>query len=257
MAGDLPPGWSEAKDPNSGNTYFWNTDTNETRWERPVASGPPGPPPPPPGGGPQQSYGASDVFSDTELTHMSSSVQAWCAKHEVHLPRGAPDPFTTFEEANLPPSIMADLAKAGFPSPSPIQAASWGLAMRGQDVVGVAKTGSGKTLAFLVPAFVRIMKERPDPRAGPTTLVMAPTRELATQIQDECRKFGATSGMNSVCLYGGAPKGGQLAEMRRGMYIIIVTPGRLNDFVEAGQVRLQPPPQPPQPQPQQLAALDA
>ena len=158
---DLPPGWSEAKDPNSGNTYFWNTDTNETRWERPVAAGPPGPPPPPPGG-PQQSYGASDVFSDTDLSHMSSSVQAWCTKHEVHLPRGAPDPFTTFEEANLPPSIMADIARAGFPSPSPIQGASWGLAMRGQDVVGVAKTGSGKTLAFLVPAFVRIMKERPD-----------------------------------------------------------------------------------------------
>ena len=254
--GDLPPGWSEAKDPNSGNTYFWNTDTNETRWERPVAAGPPGPPPPPPGG-PQQSYGANDVFSDSDLSHMSSSVQAWCTKNEVHLPRGAPDPFMTFEEANLPPSIMADIARAGFPSPSPIQAASWGLAMRGQDVVGVAKTGSGKTLAFLVPAFVRIMKDRPDPRAGPTTLVMAPTRELATQIQDECRKFGATSGMNSVCLYGGAPKGGQLAEMRRGMYIIIVTPGRLNDFVEAGQVRLQPPPQPPQqqPQPQQQAAI--
>ena len=72
----------------------------------------------------------------------------------------------------------------------------------------------------------------------PSTLVMAPTRELATQIQDECRKFDTSSGMSSVCLYGGAPKGGQLAEMRRGVHIIIVTPGRLNDFLEAGQVRL-------------------
>ena len=67
---------------------------------------------------------------------------------------------------------------------------------------------------------------------------MAPTRELAMQIQDECRKFGQSSGMSSVCLYGGAPKGGQLAEMRRGVHIIIVTPGRLNDFLEGGQVRL-------------------
>eukprot|EP00962_Isochrysis_galbana_P043561 scaffold16626_cov39-Isochrysis_galbana.AAC.1 len=70
---------------------------------------------------------------------------------------------------------------------------------------------------------------------GPTTLVMAPTRELATQIQVECDKFGRSSGMRSVCLYGGAPKGGQLAELRRGVYIIICTPGRLNDFLEAGQ----------------------
>jgi len=74
---------------------------------------------------------------------------------------------------------------------------------------------------------------------GPTTLVMAPTRELATQIQVECDKFGRTSGMRSVCLYGGAPKGGQLSELRRGVYIIICTPGRLNDFLE---VRTEPQP---------------
>jgi len=92
--------------------------------------------------------------------------------------------------------------------------------MQGRDVVGIAKTGSGKTLAFLAPAFVQIIgggrRNSPDPFA----LVMAPTRELATQIQSECERFGRSSGIRSVCLYGGAPKGGQLAELRRGARLL-------------------------------------
>eukprot|EP00310_Coccolithus_braarudii_P024373 CAMPEP_0183339194 /NCGR_PEP_ID=MMETSP0164_2-20130417/6198_1 /TAXON_ID=221442 /ORGANISM="Coccolithus pelagicus ssp braarudi, Strain PLY182g" /LENGTH=516 /DNA_ID=CAMNT_0025509149 /DNA_START=20 /DNA_END=1567 /DNA_ORIENTATION=- len=259
--GDVPHPWQATEDPNSGLTYYWNTITNETSWERPRAPadlGPPGGPdcssslsnrasrwgqgaPDGGDGGRAGAYGASDVFTPAELNSSAGSgdTGAWLAKNEVHLSPGCPPPFTTFEAANLPASLLAEVKRAGFPSPSPIQGASWGPAMRGQDVVGVAKTGSGKTLGFLMPAFLRIMRERKNPQNGPTTLVMAPTRELATQIQVECSKFGQSSGMTSVCLYGGAPKGQQLSEMRRGVYIIIVTPGRLNDFLEAGQVRLQ------------------
>ena len=97
---------------------------------------------------------------------MSGDAQAWLDKHEVVLQKGCPPPFTTFEEANLPPQVMQEIAKIGFPSPSPIQGASWPAAMRGMDVVGIAKTGSGKTLGFLVPAFVKIMSTRKSPQQG-------------------------------------------------------------------------------------------
>ena len=189
----------------------------------------------PPGGGGGGAYSASDVFSGEELSARSDDITAWCKKNEVTLSQGCPDPYTSYESARLPPQILQQFTQAGFTGPTPIQAASWAPAMRGRDVVGVAKTGSGKTLGFLVPAFLRIMQERKDPRQGPTTLVMAPTRELATQIQDECVKFGRCLGMNcGLPVRRRAQPRPQLGEVRRGVYIIIVTPGRLNDFLESG-----------------------
>ena len=106
-------------------------------------------------------------------------------------------------------------------------------------MVGVAKTGSGKTLGFLVPGFVHILNGgRKDARHGPTILVLAPTRELATQIQEETVKFGQCIQMTSTCVYGGSPKGPQLRDLRNGCTIVVATPGRLNDFLEAGQINL-------------------
>lgn len=85
------------------------------------------------------------------------------------------------------------LQKAGFSSPTPIQAQSWPIAMQSKDVVAVAKTGSGKTLGYLVPAFLHLASHRNNSRKGPTALVLAPTRELVMQIHDECAKFGTSS----------------------------------------------------------------
>ena len=105
----------------------------------------------------------------------------------------------------------------------------------------MAKTGSGKTLGFLVPAFKLLCGEgfpRPCQACAPKVLVLAPTRELATQIEDEARKFGGPLGVKSVCCYGGAPKGPQMASLRQGAHVCIATPGRLNDFLEAGMVDL-------------------
>ena len=113
--------------------------------------------------------------------------------------------------------------------------------MQGRDVIGVAKTGSGKTLGSLGPAFKLLCGEgypKPCQACAPKVLVLAPTRELATQIEDEARKFGGPLGVKSVCCYGGAPKGPQMASLRQGAHVCIATPGRLNDFLEAGVVDL-------------------
>ena len=104
-------------------------------------------------------------------------------------------------------------------------------------MVSIAKTGSGKTLAFLLPAYHKMDMMRGGGR-GIKILVLAPTRELATQIHDEAGKFGGASGYSSACAYGGAPKREQLNEISRGASILIATPGRLNDFLDSNQVDL-------------------
>ena len=123
--------------------------------------------------------------------------------------------------------------------PTAIQAQGWPMALSGRDMIGIAATGSGKTLAYLLPAVVHINAqaylERGD---GPVMLTLAPTRELAVQIQADCQKFGTTSRIKSVCTYGGAPKGLQARELERGVEIVIATPGRLIDFLESGKTNL-------------------
>jgi ATP-dependent RNA helicase DDX5/DBP2 len=139
----------------------------------------------------------------------------------------------------LPEVLKSQFTRAGFSTPSVIQSQAWPAALQGRDVVGVAKTGSGKTLGFLVPGFVHILNGgRKDARHGPTILVLAPTRELATQIQEEAVKFGQCVQCTSTCVYGGAPKGPQLRDLRSGCTIVVATPGRLNDFLESSMINL-------------------
>ena len=89
--------------------------------------------------------------------------------------------------------VFLQLHSAGFAHPTPIQAQSWPLAMQGRDLVAIAKTGSGKTLGYLLPAFLHLARGRANSQLGPIVLVLAPTRELATQIQEEAVKFGRSS----------------------------------------------------------------
>jgi len=162
------------------------------------------------------------------------------ADQEIAIVQGkAPKACLTFEQASFPEYILDSIKKAGFSKPSPIQVQGWPVALSGHDMIGIASTGSGKTCAFLLPGMVHINAqphlERND---GPIMLVLAPTRELAVQIREECDKFGGSSGIKNICVYGGAPKHDQARALKDGVEIVIATPGRLIDFLESGTTNL-------------------
>merc|ERR550514_542434 len=150
-----------------------------------------------------------------------------------------PKPVRTFEEASFPEYVLQELHRAGFKEPSPIQIQGWPIALAGRDMIGIAETGSGKTLAFLLPAVVHINAQPYLSRGdGPIVLALAPTRELATQIQEECQRFGKSSRIKNTCCYGGVPKAQQARDLQDGVEIVIATPGRLIDFLESDRTNL-------------------
>ena len=150
-----------------------------------------------------------------------------------------PKPVRTFMEASFPAYVLEQVEKLGFKAPTAIQKQGWPMALSGRDMVGIAQTGSGKTLSFLLPGIVHInAQDYLKPGDGPIVLVLAPTRELAVQIQGECDKFGASSNIKNTCVYGGAPKGPQIRALKNGVEIVIATPGRLIDFLGQGITNL-------------------
>ena len=150
-----------------------------------------------------------------------------------------PRPVTTFDEASFPSYVTAELKKANYEKPTPIQSQGWPMILSGRDLIGLAVTGSGKTLAYLLPAIVHINAQPLlEPGDGPIVLVLAPTRELACQIQIECSKFGASSRVKSVCVYGGVPKGDQIRSLKSGAEVCVATPGRLIDLLESKATNL-------------------
>lgn len=134
-----------------------------------------------------------------------------------------PFPHQEFKEANFSPMILNELAKQGFSAPTPIQAQGWPIALSGRDLLGIAMTGSGKTLAYMLPGIIHINNQRPLSRGeGPIVLVLAPTRELAQQIQSVAKDFGTYSKPNIVrntCIFGGSPRGPQIRDLERGVEI--------------------------------------
>lgn len=171
---------------------------------------------------------------------------------EVETSDGCPPAVTTFAESELPEAVLRNVELCKFTKPTPIQkyAIPVGLAMR--DMMACAQTGSGKTGGFLFPAVARMIKEGPADVSGveqtggaygrakafPTAMVLAPTRELASQIYDEAQKFCYCTGLRPVVVYGGAPVRDQLMDLERGCDLLVGTPGRLVDIIERGRVSL-------------------
>ncbi|CAG2104635.1 unnamed protein product [Medioppia subpectinata] len=172
--------------------------------------------------------------------------------------RVIPNPVQHFNQAfEHFPEILGEIKRQGFEKPSPIQCQSWPILLSGFDLIGIAQTGTGKTLAYILPAMIHIdsqpmkREERPGPtalimaptrelaqqiekekreeRPGPTALIMAPTRELAQQIEKECQKYRYRD-IKCVCIYGGGDRATQINSVGKGVEIVIATPGRLNDL---------------------------
>jgi superfamily II DNA/RNA helicase len=134
----------------------------------------------------------------------------------------------TFAELGFSKPILAVLQEAGFTEPTEIQEKTAGIILDGGDVLASAHTGSGKTAAFALPIIERLEKPARKPRA----LVLAPTRELALQVEAVFKQFGRTSGLKTVTLYGGTGYGRQIMALKKQVDIIVATPGRLLDCVE-------------------------
>ena len=140
-----------------------------------------------------------------------------------------------FNHFNLHPQVAAGITAAGFTDPTPIQARAIPTVLAGRDVMGLAQTGTGKTAAFALPILHRLMKGR---RGSPRALVVAPTRELAEQIDSAFRSLGQKTGLRSVTVYGGVSINPQIARLRRGADIVVACPGRLLDHLRQKTIDL-------------------
>ncbi|HVR31907.1 MAG TPA: DEAD/DEAH box helicase [Acidimicrobiia bacterium] len=143
--------------------------------------------------------------------------------------------MTTFAELGLPAAITNILERDGITSPFPIQLAAIPDALAGRDVCGRAPTGSGKTFAFGLPMLVGLERARPN---RPQALVLVPTRELADQIRAELAPFAKAMGRSIAVVYGGVGYGPQRSALRKGADLVIACPGRLEDLIGTGEVRL-------------------
>lgn len=138
--------------------------------------------------------------------------------------------FSDFEVDQL---IKNNLQAKGFVTPSPIQDQTIPLGVAGKDIIGIANTGTGKTAAFAVPVLHKLVTER-----GNRALIIAPTRELAQQIEEEFRSIGKGTGLSGTLLIGGTNMGGQLRDLRGNPQIVIGTPGRIKDHIDRGSLNL-------------------
>jgi superfamily II DNA/RNA helicase len=139
----------------------------------------------------------------------------------------------TFNDFALEPILNSNIVAKGYTIPSPIQDQSIPVGLDGKDVIGIANTGTGKTVAFAVPVLQKLLTDKTS-----KVLVMAPTRELASQIEDECRGLAKNSGLFGALLIGGTPMGPQLRDLSVKPRIVIGTPGRIKDHLERGSLNL-------------------
>lgn len=146
--------------------------------------------------------------------------------------------LTEFASLGLPAALLESLTRSGFETPTKIQSQAIPKLLEGRDMLGIAQTGSGKTAAFGLPILAGIAELTGRPRPQTTrALILAPTRELAVQIDENLRKWGGQRLVTALVL-GGVSRGAQVQRLARGVDIVVATPGRLKDLVDDGKLRL-------------------
>jgi ATP-dependent RNA helicase RhlE len=145
-------------------------------------------------------------------------------------------PASSFAELGLAPEILRAVTEQGYTQPTPIQARAIPLVLAGQDIMGGAQTGTGKTAAFALPIIQRLLpfsSPSPSPARHPVrALILAPTRELALQVHEAVRSYCQHTHLRTLCAFGGVDIKPQIAELKKGVEILVATPGRLLDHVE-------------------------
>jgi ATP-dependent RNA helicase RhlE len=144
-------------------------------------------------------------------------------------------PVVTFQSLGLSDALLRDLASAGYKDPTPIQAKAIPAGLQGHDVLGCAQTGTGKTAAFVIPMIERLAQF---PAGAPRGLILAPTRELAFQIQRSVQKLGRSRRISATTVVGGEDMSAQVRGLRQHPTIVVATPGRLLDHMWNGTINL-------------------
>jgi len=144
----------------------------------------------------------------------------------------------SFESLGLAPALLRALAEQGYTEPTPIQAGAIPVVLEGHDLLAAAQTGTGKTAAFALPLLQRMSTAAASGNRRPRALILTPTRELAAQINDNIREYGKHLRVSTAVIFGGVSMGPQVNALRRGVDIIIATPGRLVDHMQQRTIDL-------------------
>ncbi|KAI5952633.1 DED1 [Candida jiufengensis] len=193
-----------------------------------------------------------ELFGTADDSHFQSSGINFDNYDDIPVEasgEGVPEPITQFTAPPLDELLVENVKLSRFTKPTPVQKYSVPIVAAGRDLMACAQTGSGKTGGFLFPVLSESYMNGPAPipestgafsshKVYPTILVMAPTRELVSQIYDESKKFAYRSWVRPCVVYGGADIGNQIRQLDRGCDLLVATPGRLKDLLERGRVSL-------------------
>jgi superfamily II DNA/RNA helicase len=159
--------------------------------------------------------------------------------HTTHSSKSPSSTSTTFANLGVPAALISALAACGITTPFPIQTATLPDTLAGRDVLGRGRTGSGKTYAFALPIVTRLAASTSPRRPGrPRALILAPTRELATQIEAAIAPLAKALSLRTLTVFGGVSPGPQISGLRSGVDILVACPGRLADHLRTGHARL-------------------